>query len=386
MNAVVEGTTIRRAALVSALDRLKAVVARRTTAPALSHVLLESRAGVLRLHATNQDVWATVSAGKQEGETLSLLVNHAQMAGFLALVPSETVELAAMPNMGLRISWGRNRSAVCATLPEEDYAHPAPNQNEARVGVLPASELRRMLSTVHYASGTDISKPALGCVFLGQEYGRLFAVATSGVILAYRDSTEPCEVEKWAGVSIPQPAVAGLVGLLPDDDTEAELYASADDSGSFLRIAVGEDEAKVRLVASSYPFPIAGARQMMNQTAIPRADFTVSREAALRSARMASRAFEIQGACRTTLSAGDGELRFRVEGFGYAATPFNESIPAEVATPAEPRDFNASQLVRTFSALECVEVRVRWIPSALAVSPAGNDSELHIVAQLNPGK
>jgi len=328
--------TFSRASMAKALDRLAALLPARTTLPALSCVRVSHVDGgmALRLEATDLS---------RHGDTSVALAEQCEPFAAFCLPLKRLLSVAKEYPGVLATLKGDKDSAVFSaggsriklpSMPGTEF----PLMDFAGVEWTPAGEggagsLRAALSLVSHAIGTEIAKPAMIGVSLGNNGKGMLAVALDGPRLAKEF------VSGWEATAgpatIPTEGVRALLNFFPVD-TRLSLQASE----GRMRFS---DEDGGTLTVSTLDSPYPNYEQV-----IPRdCDIVarVSREALLSALRRVRLAF-----------GGDDTLKRAAFTFGVEGILIHAETTEGVADDAVPADVDGREIRIGFSTTYMAEL------------------------------
>lgn len=199
--------TIDRQALLTALTRLSGIVAKRSTIPILSDVLIEATANTVTFRATNLDIEATVRATANV-EAPGSICAPADMLLQIAKNASEGADISFKLGARLAVVSGRSRYNL-AVMPTGDFPTFAAVDNAQTIELAP-DRLRALLGRVTFSMGTDAGRAYLQGVYFFAANGRLHALATDGLRMAHASMV--ADLEPF-GVIVPAPAVIEILAL-----------------------------------------------------------------------------------------------------------------------------------------------------------------------------
>lgn len=206
-----------RDVLLRPLQAVTGVVERRQTLPILSNVLIESKAGVMTLLATDLEIQvAAPVAGQMIGEDFAVTVSAKKLLDILRALPEGTQIGLEQKDSKLQLKAGRSRFSV-QTLPAADFPRLAEGAQATAEVAMPQKELRRLLSLTHYAMAQQDIRYYLNGMLLVVDKQELTLVATDGHRLALT-TRELLDSYVRNEVILPRKAVLELARLLQDTD------------------------------------------------------------------------------------------------------------------------------------------------------------------------
>ena len=234
--------TIPRATMVAALTTVRSV-AKGSTLPILSNVLLKADDGHVELTCSDLDITIrteTLATISEEGECT---VNANLLFGIVNAFTGEDVDLEVVKD-GIKILSGSSKYKL-GTLDVDEFP-PAAKFEAAVEFELPQLALRSVLAETAFASGTDESRYILCSSFLSLN-GKLTSCATDGRRLAVEEADLVNPQKSKANLIIPTKAVKELLRLLEPRRSEAKAGATEEKDDEKLppvQIAVVDTAAK----------------------------------------------------------------------------------------------------------------------------------------------
>jgi len=222
--------SIERAALLKALAHVQSVVERRNTIPILSNVLMEAKAGKLRLNATDMDL-SIVEQVPAEVETAGATTAPAHTLYDIVRKLPDGAQVGLSVDGGdgqMVLSAGRSTFTL-STLPKEDF--PSAGSGELpTVFAVHAQGLKDLIDRTRFAISTEETRYYLNGIYLHDtkvgEVAILRAVATDGHRLARFEMALPDGGAGMPGVIVPRKAVAEVRKLLEESDGTVEVALS----------------------------------------------------------------------------------------------------------------------------------------------------------------
>lgn len=204
---------IERSTLLRALSAVQGVVARKTTVPIVSHLLLTAKDGKLTIQATDLDREATVSAQANvitEGQTCAPADMLAKIANSAAEGAEISFDLGEGAGVRLTVKSGRSRFDV-SVLPAADFPTFSTFKPDVEIETI-APTIANLIGRVAHAQSGDAGKWIMNGVYLTGQAGLLTSVATDTTRLALVE--EAWEGDADFGVIIPTPMVNEMLRAL----------------------------------------------------------------------------------------------------------------------------------------------------------------------------
>ncbi|MBI3070713.1 MAG: DNA polymerase III subunit beta [Deltaproteobacteria bacterium] len=339
---------VKKEVLASALYRVQGVAERKSTTPALSHVLVEAlKEGVVRISATDLEIAITGDYAAKVDEPGKVLVSARSLFEITRSVTGEDVQLRSREGGELEVKAGRSEwKLIC--LPAADFPG-LPQLGGVETFSITVGELSRLCQRTVYAALQDDSRPNLNGVMFEGVQGRLRIVAADGHRLAKADGTIK-KAPKGAlkeKVIVPRKAMNELRRLLDGEKGECEIGFS--DRAGLVRC--GNVVLMLRLIEGKYPD--------YNQV-IPAASEwkVVAERAPLVGALKRVSILSSESATTTRVELEKGAIRFVVS--NPDAGEAKEEIPAEYTGRKLQIGFNARYLIDALASFECDAVQLEF--------------------------
>lgn len=210
---------IIRDTLTSALLKVGRVAEKHPSLPILSCVFFSAKRGGVTLRATNLDLGIEYLLPARVGKEGAAAVPAGPLTSYVSsLSAGKTVELE-LSDGKLLVSAGATHARLSTAPPDEFPTIPKAEGAPASVG---PAELLRGFRAVSYAGALGNLKPELGSVYLYQENGDLFFVATDSFRLAEKRVTVKKEVLP-RGALIPIRNVTEMCKLFESEERDIEM-------------------------------------------------------------------------------------------------------------------------------------------------------------------
>jgi DNA polymerase-3 subunit beta len=245
---------MRLSCLQDQLRRALATVGRaaaaRSTLPILSHVLLATDAGQLKLAATNLEIGVLAWVGADVAAEGAITVPARLLGDIVAGLPGGVVDLALDDaSQTLRLRCGDVTAAIKGIEAAEFPVIPTIAPGSPAVS-LPAQALREVIEQVVYAAATDDTRPILAgvaCRLAGQA---LTLTASDGFRLARRTLELPQPVAPIE-VLVPARALAEVARCIGGAAGDAQIVVTP--AGGQIVFRAGQTELVSRLIDGAYP-------------------------------------------------------------------------------------------------------------------------------------
>lgn len=323
--------------LRNALAAVQGVIAKKTTIPVLSNVLIESEANSnrIRFTGTDLDTTLTVITNAEIEKHGSMCINGRKLADLAKLLNGDVVEFTLEVNDWATVKYGRGKYKVAGVTRE---SFPQALTPPKELFELSGKTFAEMMKRTGFAITAEQSRYTLSGAKFILNGGKSQMIATDGHRLAYAERPEAAG-ESAADVLMPKAALTEMARLFADDDAirfgvdKNHVYAESDTKSVHARLLTGS-------------FPDWG--RVMPKTVD--GSFTANVEE-LRNAirRVSLMSDERQRSVRITVRTGELEITARSaeEGDGV------EIVPAEAETAEDITfGFNWHYLLEYLSTLD----------------------------------
>ncbi len=240
---------ISRADFVTELAPMQGIVERKTTIPALAHILLTARQERLGLAATDLDVSLTSWCAAEVTREGALAVQAKKLVEIVRAVEGDEVRLSEDEPNSLTIRAGKSRFKIRG-LPADDFPT-LPTAGEGPVAELSYTAFKRMIGKVLFAVSAEESRFQLNGALMKIKEGTIEMVATDGHRLALVENSAGAEggprPEAAAGVLVPRKALQELQRF------EGEGTLEYRHGAHHLSFRVGKRELVCRILEGTFP-------------------------------------------------------------------------------------------------------------------------------------
>lgn len=363
--------------LERALQQVSRAVARRSTLPVLSNVLLGADEGTLRVTATNLEIALSVTLPADVLEPGQLSVRADVFSDFIGSLPRQEVILTVSPgNTDLRVTCGTSKARIPG-IPAEDFPTIARIGEQPPTATVSSEALREAIGQVVFAAATDDSRPVLAGVLLEFRGQELTLAAADGFRLSVRtlSLTQPAATD--LAIIVPAKALGELARVVADGEETVHLLVTPNRSQVLARS--GRLEFLSRLIDGSFP----EFRQIIPKQW--RTRVTVDREAFYAAARRAKIFAQSNNeVVKLQFLSGDSELdpgSMVVSAQAADAGDTEDVLPARVDGPEATIAFNGRYLTDVLSVAKSTEIAIEMTsPNAAGVfRPVGDESFVHVV-------
>lgn len=208
--------SVRRGDLVRELALVQGIVERKSSIPVLSNVLVEAKAGQLRLAATDLDVSLRCGCAAEVQKEGAVTLSAKKLYEITRMLPDSAVRMRQLPDSWMAIECEQSSFKV-AGLPREDY--PAlPEAKGKKALEIPATALRDLIARTAFAITAEDARYYLAGALLVYDRDSIAMVATDGHRLAYAQSRVSLKGAESGRVLVPRKAISELGRLLEGDE------------------------------------------------------------------------------------------------------------------------------------------------------------------------
>ncbi|HLH75595.1 MAG TPA: DNA polymerase III subunit beta [Candidatus Binataceae bacterium] len=247
--------SIERSVLLSGLGLAQGIVERRNTVPILSNVLLEGKAALLSLMATDLEVGLRSQLACKNLKPGVITLNARKLFEIVRETEANEIAIKSLEGDWVEIKCGRARFKMMSLDPRSFPAMPSvaeqPNRGAGSTATLKiaASALSAMIDQTIFAVSPDETRYNLSGVFIEGKEGEVRMVATDGHRLALVD--RPCVgFSLTKGAILPRKGLGELRRLL-DQAGDAEVSLTLESQLAWLRHE--QTEVSMRLVEGEFP-------------------------------------------------------------------------------------------------------------------------------------
>ncbi|MCS6848095.1 MAG: DNA polymerase III subunit beta [Anaerolineae bacterium] len=195
----------------------RAVAPRTATLPVLTHILLATDNGRLKIAATNLELGISCWIGAKVEDEGAITVPARTFTDLVALLPADKVDLDLnIRTQTLRVRSGRTDANIKGIDAQEFPIIPT-FHNDAVACIEPAV-LKKMIAQVVFAAATDESRPTLTGVLTKLEGDRITMAATDGFRLSVRSDRLKEPVSEPRTILIPAKALVEVGRVMGDQE------------------------------------------------------------------------------------------------------------------------------------------------------------------------
>jgi DNA polymerase-3 subunit beta len=195
----------------------RAVAPRTATLPVLTHVLLATDNGRLKIAATNLELGVTCWIGAKVEDEGAITVPARTFSDLVALLPADRVDLELnIRTQTLRVQAGKTDNNIKGIDAQEFPIIPTFNATAA--AFIEPAVLKKLIAQVVFAAATDESRPTLTGVLTKFEGDTITMAATDGFRLSVRSGKLKEAVAEPRTILVPARALAEVARVMGDQE------------------------------------------------------------------------------------------------------------------------------------------------------------------------
>ena len=261
---------VPRQELLEKVNRVKTVVSSKTALPILSHILMETGDGFVRLCATDLKVSIECTVDCEVIETGSLTVSSQRLAMILSELPNADILLELGENNIITLTCGKIQTKLFSMSPDE--FPPMRKFENIEPLVLPQGLLKKLFSRTSFAISTDQSRYNLTGLLFEINNGKLTVVATDGRRMSLATETEGVASGIAIKVIVPGKMIGELERLL---ESEGEVRVYLDEQQT--AFSFGTTRMVTALIEGNFPnYEVVVPKKHDKEAIVNTATFTES--------------------------------------------------------------------------------------------------------------
>lgn len=346
-------------------------VARRTTLPILSNVLLSAEDGILKLAGTDLEMGITTRIGAQIEEAGSITVPAGLLSEFVNSLPKERVDIVLdIKTMTLKLRCGKFKANIKGVDADEFPSIPTFGEDLDAVIQLEPGALEQAISQVRIAAATEESRPVL--TGIRAEFGpdTLTMTGTDGFRLSIKTIPMTTCTHPHESIIIPASTLAEL-GKLASRQQEPVQVAITHNQILF---HFEDADLTSQLMEGQYP----DVEAIIPKEWATRA--TLNTNDILKAARIAYLfAKDSAGIVKVDVSSEDGRLTLSASSQELGDN--SSEIKADVEGGGGTIAFNAKYLIDILSVMDSPQVALEITEPAHpgTLYSVGDDNFLHVI-------
>ncbi|MCS6839500.1 MAG: DNA polymerase III subunit beta [Roseiflexus sp.] len=226
-------------------------VAGKSTLPILSHILLATDDGRLKLAATNLEIGITCWIGAKVENEGAVAVPAKLLSDVVGSLPNDRIDLTLdVRTQTLNLKCARFETNIKGADADDFPTIPAVD-DRTPVAVFPPALLRETIQQVAFAAATEETRPVLQGVQLRLRDNRAIFAAADGFRLAMRIIELPEPVTQSQELIIPARALNELARILDGDEEQVEMIVTP--SGGQVLFHTSTVDLVSRLIDGKFP-------------------------------------------------------------------------------------------------------------------------------------
>ncbi|MBI5449624.1 DNA polymerase III subunit beta [Candidatus Gottesmanbacteria bacterium] len=239
--------TVLQENLLRALIKTGRAISTKPQLPVLSHVLLETENGGLRITATNMETTESVHVAAKVEKAGALCVPSRVLTELVSSLPAETAHLVAGEgSLSVRCA---GFSANIPGVASGEFP-PVPQIGKTKGTSLQKQALVEALTLVLFAAATDEGRPLLTGVRIEDKGDSVVFAATDGYRLSMKKLSLP--LKNNIRLVVPARALSEVVKV-SQEDRDSESVSFLQEEGGQLVFVVGDTEIFTRPIEGEYP-------------------------------------------------------------------------------------------------------------------------------------
>ena len=357
----------------------RAVAARTASLPVLTHVLLATDGGRLKISATNLELGINCWIGAKVEDEGAITVPARPLSELVSLLPADRVDLDLnIRTQTLRVQCGRTDNNIKGIDAQEFPIIPAFEPDSA--AYIDAAMLKKMIGKVVFAAATDESRPMLTGVFTKLENDSIIMAAADGFRLSVCTGTLKEPVAEPRTILIPAKAVAEVARILGDQEEPVAISVTPS-RGQVLFHMLNVDVV-AQLIDQRFPDyePII-PKKYDTRTIVSTADILKACRQASIFARESSDTMRLHITPNSDVEPGKVTITARADETGD-----NESQLEASATGNEVEiAFNVKYLIDVLAVIDAPQTAIETTApkSPGIIRPVGDASFLHVVMPMH---
>lgn len=367
--------------LAKALSVVGRAVSPRSTLPILSHILLVTDSGRLRLSATNLEIGINYWIGARVEEEGGIAVPARTFIDLVNALPPDRVDMeSVVRTMTLNLHCGRSEANIRGMDAVEFPPVPVP-EGEGGIRIDP-QVFGTAIAQVAFAAATDEARPILTGVLLSFREDRLTLAAADGYRLSVRTTSLPEPVTEPFSVIVPARAMVELGRICADQEEPMVATITPDQNRVLFQLT---DVVLVsQLIPGNFPdYQQIIPRERNTRTVVGTADLLKACRTAQIFARDGAHIVQFHIYPGSDLEPGRMVVSATSAETGDDVTRLDASVEGEPIEIA----FNVRYLIDVLSVLGSPQVALDTtsLSSPGVIRPVGGEEFIHVVMPMHLG-
>ena len=357
----------------------RAVAARTATLPVLTHVMLATDNGRLKISATNLELGVTCWIGAKVESEGSITLPNRTFSDLVGLLPQDKVDLELnVRTQTVRVLCGRTDANVKGIDAKEFPIIPTFNPSGA--AFIDAATLKKLISQVVFAAAIDESRPMLTGVMTKLDGKTITMVATDGFRLSMRKAELKEPVAEPKSFLIPAKAVAEVARVMGDQ--EEPVAISVTPSNGQVLFHMSNVDVVAQLIDQKFPeVEHIIPKKFETRTIVSSADMLKACRQASIFARESLDTMKLSIKPGEELEPGKVTVTARADETGDNLS----EVEASVNGTGVEIGFNVKFLIDVLSAVDTPQIAIETgaARSPGVVKMIGDDNFLHVIMPMN---
>jgi len=367
--------------LAKGLSIVGRAVSPRSTLPILSHILLATDSGRLRLSATNLEIGVNCWIGARVEEEGAIAIPARTLIDLVNALPPDRVDMeAVVRTMTLNLQCGWSEANIKGMDAVEFPPVPVP-EGEAGISLDPDA-FRTAISQVAFAAASDEARPILTGVLVRFEDGNLTLAAADGYRLSVCKTAFPDMVSEPFSVIVPARAMAELGRISTEQEEPIRAFVTPDQNRILFQLT------DVVLVSQLIPGNFPDYSQLIPQEHTTR---TVVGTAELLKACRTAQIFARDGAHIVQLHVHPGsELEpGQLVVTATSAETGDDVSELDASIEGEPIEtaFNVRYIIDVLSVIDAPQIALETTSASSpgVIRPVGEEGFVHVIMPMHLG-
>jgi DNA polymerase III subunit beta len=357
----------------------RAVATRTATLPVLTHVLLATDGGRLKVAATNLELGINCWIGAKVEDEGSITVPARPFTELIGLLPPDRVELDLnIRTQTLRVQCGRTDNNIKGIDAQEFPI--IPTFEPANAAYIDATALKKMISKVAFAAAVDESRPMLTGVLTKLENDKITMAAADGFRLSVCTGQLKEPVAEARAILIPAKAVAEVARVVGEQ--EEPVAISVTPSRGQVLFHMNNVDLVAQLIDQRFPdYEGIIPKRTDTRTVVNTADILKACRQASIFAREASDTMRLRIAPSGDLEPGKVTVTAHADETGDNQSQLEASVTGGEIEIA----FNVKYLIDVLSIIDTPQTSIETTApkSPGLLKPVGDDTFLHVVMPMH---
>lgn len=357
----------------------RAVAARTATLPVLTHVLLATDGGRLKIAATNLELGVNCWIGAKVEDEGAITVPARPFTELISLLPADRVELELnIRTQTLRVQCGRTDNNIKGIDAQEFPIIPTFEPDNA--AYIDAGVLKKMISKVVFAAATDESRPMLTGVLTKLDNDKVIMAAADGFRLSVCTGVLKEPIAEPKTILIPAKAVAEVARVVGEQ--EEPVAISVTPSRGQVLFHMQNVDLVAQLIDQRFPDyePII-PKKYDTRTVVNTADILKACRQASIFAREASDTMRLHINPNGDTEPGKVTITARADETGDNQSQLEATSAGNEVEIA----FNVKYLIDVLSVIDAPQTAIETsLPKSPGlIRPVGDDTFLHVVMPMH---